>query len=154
MNRLYSTFLLFTLVLSDIVLINISLFLGYHVANKYMVDVDHSLYTQSIVSCTIIWLLSSAVSRLYTFETIQNVKNMYKSTLISMALLGLTFSGYVLYTNQATFPVEFLATFFPLVLMSFVLSRLTATAIEEQLAKYINNTSENEDRVSVSRVEA
>ncbi|MBC7916068.1 MAG: hypothetical protein H7Y07_18340 [Pyrinomonadaceae bacterium] len=134
MKKHYLLFiLLFTLAISDIFLLNISLFLGYYLTNKYLVDVNHLIYVNNIWSCTIIWLLCTGIVRLYRYTTMQNLHKIYKLTLRSLALYGVSFSGYVLYTNESTFPIEFLASLLPIVGMLFVLSRFTAKALRELL---------------------
>lgn len=138
MKKLYLFILLFTLVLSDIALINISFFLGLHLTNKFMVDINPDLYRQNIWSCTIIWLISSGIFRLYTFKSLKTLKSLYFSTFGSTTLYAFLFAGFLVYTNQTTFPVELLATILPLAGMAFVLSRLTATAIEEVPLKVSN----------------
>lgn len=138
MKKRYLLFSLFILAISDIVLINISLFLGIHLTYKFLADVDPKLYHHNIWSGTIIWLLSTGIFKLYSYKTIQDLKKVYKSTIYSIALFGVLFIGYIFYTKQTMFPTEVFAALFPLLAMSFITSRMTATAIAEQFPLNMN----------------
>lgn len=137
MKKRYLVFLLSILVLSDLALINASFYLGLHITNKMLVTIDPSIYFQNIWSCSIIWIISSAIFRLYTYNIIQNLKSFFIATAGSVIVFGGLFIGYLMYTHQTNFPVEIFASLFPLIGMSFILSRMTATAIIEKLPEEV-----------------
>ncbi len=149
MKKRYLLSLLFILALSDIALINTSLFVGFHITNRCLVDTNYSIYTNNIEACIILWLVSAAIFSLYTYKSIRSFDSLYKSTIFSLVSYGILFSGYLYYTNGFKFPVEFMAVLLPLVGMSFVLSRFTATAISE--LAFSNVKSSNQERITTAQ---
>ena len=150
MKKRYLLSLLFILALSDIALVNTSLFVGFHITNRCLVDIDYSIYTGNIEACIILWLVCAGIFSLYTFKSIQSFNTLYKRTVFSLLSYGLLFSGYLFYSNGNKFPVEFIAVLLPLVGMSFVLSRFTATAVSELVFNNMKSSNQEEVRTAHS----
>ncbi|HEY0054476.1 MAG TPA: hypothetical protein VGB63_03890 [Pedobacter sp.] len=146
MKKRYLLSLLFILALSDIALVNTSLFVGFHITNRCLVDVDYSIYTGNIEACIFLWLVSAGIFSLYTYKSIQNFDTLYKRTIFSLVSYGLLFSGYLYYSSGNKFPIEFIAVLLPLIGMAFVLSRFTATAVSELV--FNNVKSAKQEKVS------
>jgi hypothetical protein len=149
MKKIYLFILIVILAISDIVLINSSLFLGFFVTNKYLVDVDQEVYQQNIWSGIIIWLISSAIFRLYTLRTIKSFSNIYKASIQSIALFSVLFSSYLSVLSAGSFPGIFLATLFTILALSFVLSRFTSKMLEELFP--FKKRARTQDEVDVVR---
>lgn len=133
MQTRYFYLLRFTLALSDVFLVNICFFLAYYLSNKYGVAIDQSVYYENIVTCTIIWLLASSFFRLYAEPTVYKVESIYRATWKSVALHSLLFLSFIFLSTKADFPQHLVATFYLLVILSFLLSRFTGTALEDYL---------------------
>ena len=73
--------------------------------------------------------------RLYGEHTIYKLELIYRATWRSIALHAFLFLTYLFFTNHITFPREFLAAFYSLVVLGFLLSRFTGTAFQEMLLK-------------------
>lgn len=126
-------FPLFVLAFSDLMLVNCALILGLLLTNKLMVAINPALYYDNIFSCTLIWLFSSGIFKVYRYQTLQNYKRMYTATLKSAALFAVVFIGYLYLTRQESFPLEALAILLPVFALAFMLSRITAFSIKAQL---------------------
>lgn len=132
MKNRYLFLLKFILVASDIALINIAFFLSYHLTNKYLIDIHPAIYQENVWGCTVIWLISTFVFKLYTNGTLRDFPTLHKATLASLALYAVALIPFAIYNNPLkTFPVEFFAMLLPILGMAFVMSRFTAVAIEE-----------------------
>ncbi|MEJ6980520.1 hypothetical protein WG906_08675 [Pedobacter sp. P351] len=124
--------LLFILALSDILLLNMSHFFGYLLTNKFLVDVDQTVYFGNIWGSNILWLICSAIFGMYTLQSFRQPGKIYRSTLRTICLYVGLFSAYLL-LNPSSFPIEFLASLVPLIGMSFISSRVTARALRQFL---------------------
>ncbi len=131
----YLYLLRFILAISDLILLNICLFVGFHLANRYGVNVDLSVYQQNLVTCNLIWLLATSFYRLYSESTIFKIELIYRATWRSVTLHAFVFLVYLFFTNRTDFPREFLIAFYGLVTLGFTLSRFTGTAFQDLLAK-------------------
>ncbi|HEY4327712.1 MAG TPA: undecaprenyl-phosphate glucose phosphotransferase [Mucilaginibacter sp.] len=130
MQTPYLYALRFILAVSDLILINICLFLGFYLANKYYVAIDMSVYRSNVFTSSIIWLLSTGIFRLYSEDTIHKLEYIYRSTWKSIALHGFFFLSYLLSTDHADSLRYFIFIFYTMMVIGFLLSRFTGTAFE------------------------
>ncbi|MDB4901021.1 MAG: hypothetical protein JWQ63_302 [Mucilaginibacter sp.] len=130
MQTPYFYILRFILAVSDLILINICLYLGFYLSNKYFGITDLAIYRNNIFTASIIWLLSTSIFRLYSEDTIYKIESIYRATWKSLVLHSFFFMSYLLSTDHADFPKNFLILFYALVVIGFLLSRFTGTALE------------------------
>jgi Undecaprenyl-phosphate glucose phosphotransferase len=135
MQTRYLYLLRFILGLSDLILINICFFVGFHLANKFGNPIDDDVYRRNILTCNLIWLLSTSVFRLYGQYTIYKLELIYRATWRSIAVHAFLFLTYLFFTNHIEFPRQFLVGFYSLVTLGFIMSRFTGTYLQEMLSK-------------------
>jgi putative colanic acid biosynthesis UDP-glucose lipid carrier transferase len=131
MQTRYLYILRLFLAVSDLILINICLFLGFYLSNKYFGNLNFSLYRNNVFTASIIWLLTTSIFRLYSEDTVYKIEYIYRATWKSMVLHGFFFLSYLLSTDHSYLPKYFLCLFYALMIVGFLLSRFTGTALEE-----------------------
>src|ERR1700743_1214919 len=98
--------------LSDVVLVNLCLFVGFYLSNKYGHRLSKSVYTHNILSVSVFWLLSTTLFKLYGEYTIYKLKDINKATWRSIVLFLVVFQIYILImlpvtTNLYNFSLAF-----------------------------------------------
>ncbi len=135
MQTRYFYILRFALAISDLVLINLSFFLGFYLSNKYGASFDEGFYQQNVFVCNFLWLASTAIFGLYSECTTYKLEAIYRATWRSIAFHIFLFLIYLFFSNNLNFPKHFLMTFYFLAGSGFLLSRFTGTAIQSTLNK-------------------
>lgn len=117
--------------ISDIALLSFSLFISYLLTNDLeFASPDELLYRKHIIINSLTWLLVANITKLYHNHTIGVVKTFYQTTWLSLVLHSF-FLGTYFYLTYTTFPVYFFSAFISIILVGFILSRLTTTYIQE-----------------------
>ncbi|MBC8051955.1 MAG: undecaprenyl-phosphate glucose phosphotransferase [Sphingobacteriaceae bacterium] len=137
MGTRYLFLLRIILALSDIILINLCLFISFQFSSLLNGEVQE-FYRQNIIICNLIWLISTSIFRLYTTDTIHSLVLIYRATWKSIALHSFLFLTFIFFTGSASFPREFLAIFYTMFTVGFMLSRFTGTAIQDNLHKHFD----------------
>src|SRR5476651_327720 len=135
METRYFYLLRFTLAWTDLALVNVCFFLAYYLSNKYAVAIDKNIYLHSVIICNLIWIICTGVSKLYTDHTIHKPEAIYRATWKSLALHMALFVAYLFFSNSIYFSKYFFISFYALLLISFLLSRFTGTALQALLNK-------------------
>ncbi|MBC7915379.1 MAG: undecaprenyl-phosphate glucose phosphotransferase [Pyrinomonadaceae bacterium] len=138
MQTRYLYLLRFILGLSDLILINICFFVGFHLTNKFGGQIDDNTYRQNILTCNLIWLLTTSIFRLYGEYTIQKLELIYRATWRSIALHAFVFLAYLFFSNKAELPKNFILSFYGFLATGFLLSRFTGTALQEILTRHFD----------------
>lgn len=133
MQTRYFYLLRFTLALSDMFLVNICFFLAYYLSSKYGNFIEPAIYHENILTCSIIWLLSCSFFKLYSEQTVYKLESIYRATWKSIAVHGVLFLTFIFLSSNSGFPQHLIASFYLLLIFSFLLSRFTGTALEEYL---------------------
>jgi hypothetical protein len=131
------------LALSDLILLNACLFVGFHLSNKYGMHLDKSIYRDNILAASILWLAASFLFRLYDEYTVYLLKDIYRAKWRSITLHSILFSLFLLLKVQPNFPVYFMLTFYSLVLVAFILSRFAAKTLKGTLRFNFNLRNAN-----------
>ncbi|HEY4326473.1 MAG TPA: undecaprenyl-phosphate glucose phosphotransferase, partial [Mucilaginibacter sp.] len=135
METRYFYLLRFTLAWTDLALVNACFFLAYYLSNKYGTPVDKGIYLHSVIICNLIWIICTGVCKLYTDQTIHKPEYIYRSTWKSLALHLVSFNAYLFFSNSVDFSRPFFISFYALLIVSFLLSRFTGTALQALLNK-------------------
>ncbi|WP_207425339.1 undecaprenyl-phosphate glucose phosphotransferase [Pedobacter sp. SYSU D00535] len=135
MQTRYLYLLRFILAFTDFFLINVCFFVSYYLSNKYISHIPEHVYRQNILTCNLMWLTSAGFVRLYMEDTISKLENIYSGTWRSVALHGVLFMFYLFFTNT-DFSRYFLVCFYTFLIVGFILSRFTGTALEAVLSRY------------------
>src|SRR5260221_2147874 len=135
METRYFYLLRFTLAWTDLALVNTCFFLAYYLSNKYGVHISKDVYLHSVVICNLIWIICTGIFKLYTQHTIHNPESIYRATWKSLALQLTVFNGYLFLSNAIDFSKPFFISFYALLVVSFLLSRFTGTALQAILNK-------------------
>lgn len=137
MGTRYLYLLRFILAFSDLILVNLCLFVSFQITTK-ITGADEDVYRQNIIICNLIWMLSTGIFRLYSKDTIHSLLPIYRATWRSVALHAFLFLVYLFFSQNTSFPREFLAAFYTMLVLGFMLSRFTGTAIQDNLNKHFN----------------
>jgi putative colanic acid biosysnthesis UDP-glucose lipid carrier transferase len=130
METRYFYLLRFTLAWTDLVVVNLCFFLGYYLSNKYGIHIEKHIYQHSVSWCNLIWLICTGIFGLYTQQTVQKQEFIYKNTWKSAALHLCLFLVYLFFSDSLDFPKQFFVSFYALMVLAFLLSRFTGTALQ------------------------
>jgi putative colanic acid biosynthesis UDP-glucose lipid carrier transferase len=150
METRYSYILRFTLALTDLVLLNLSFFLGFYLSHKYGPGFNKDIYNHSLIACNLFWLFSTGVFRLYSEFAIQMPGTFYRSTLRTITMHTLLFLTYLLLTVHKHFPWQFLISSYAFIILGFLMSRFTGTSLLLLITKD-NDISKDDIRHSLKR---
>ncbi len=126
------------LAISDIILINLTYFLGFYLSNKYGTSIDKETYQNSLLAFNLIWVGSTASFKLYSATKFQQMSLVSRATIKSIVLHLCGFAVYLFISNNGGFPTTLALSFSALVAFSFSLSRLTGTALQTMTAQNIS----------------
>jgi len=129
MHRRQLLLLRFLLAASDLILLNMCLFVGFYLSNKYGNHINLSIYYNSILPVSIIWILSTGLFKLYDEYTIYTLKDICRSSWRSILFHAMAFPFFIFF-EYSDFPRYFLFAFYALVTGGFVLSRIIAMRLE------------------------
>ena len=119
--------------LSDLMLLNICLFSGYYLSNKYGSAINYNIYLNNIFICNAAWILSAGLFKLYSESTIYKFKSICNATWSCVLLHGALTNIYILLTVKSGFPLNFMLSFYGLMIISFFISRFTCIAFEKMV---------------------
>lgn len=136
MQTRYLYLLRIILGISDFALLNLCFYLGFYLANKYGHSVNFSIYSENILTCNLIWFVSTGFFRLYTIPVLQSLETIYRFTWRSVVLHGVLFISILFFANQDNVSRLFVLTFYGLTIFSFLMSRFMGTIIEMILMKH------------------
>jgi hypothetical protein len=131
------------LALSDLILLNVCLFIGFHLSNKYGMHLNQLIYQDSILAVSIIWLLASFLFRLYDEYTVYVLKDIYRAKWRSIALHSILFLSFLALRVRPNFPVYFMLSFYGLVVIAFIISRFAAIILKGTLRFNFNMRNAN-----------
>ncbi len=135
METRYYYLLRFTLAWTDLVVVNACFFLAYYLSDKYVVSMDKNIYLHSVVICNLIWIICTGVFKLYAEPTIHKPESLYRATWKSIALHMALFIAYLFFSNSIYFSKYIFLSFYVLLVVSFLLSRFTGTALQALVNK-------------------
>ncbi len=135
METRYSYILRIVLAVTDFVLINLCFFLAWYVSEKYFISITTDFYRNNVLVSNLIWIISTGIFNLYSEATVQNMVAVYRATWRSISLQALLFIAYLSLSSHAELPRHILASFFLLMIFSFLLSRFTGTVLQTVFLK-------------------
>ncbi len=135
METRYFYLLRLILAWTDLALVNVCLFLAYHLSNKNGVSVDVHSYRHTAIICNLIWIICTGIFKLYNEDTIHKQESIYRGTWKSLALHIALFIAYLFFSNSIDFPKSYFISFYSFLILSFLLSRFTGTAMQALLNK-------------------
>jgi Undecaprenyl-phosphate glucose phosphotransferase len=130
METRYFYLLRLILAWTDLALVNLCLFLAYQLSNKNGISVDKHTYQHTAIICNLIWIVCTGVFKLYSENTIHKQEAIYRATWKSLALHMALFIAYLFFSNSIDFPKSYFISFYSFLILSFLLSRFTGTALQ------------------------
>gem|GEM_PF-3690468 len=115
----------FILAMSDLILINISFFLGFYLSAKYSNWSESDIQYRYLFFFNIFWLICGGIVKLYTVPVIYRFSLINKASFLGLGLyvfIILIFSLLVFHNN---FPPNFFPSCCALTILAFSLSRFT-----------------------------
>ncbi|WP_233524415.1 glycosyltransferase family protein [Mucilaginibacter conchicola] len=121
----------FFLSLSDILLLNMCLFVGTYLSNKYGNQYNENIYLHSVLPLNAIWVLVTNLFRVYNEYTVYKLADIKRATWRSILALCLFFELYTKITVPYSYPTQFTYFVLGLVVLMFALSRYLYSTIEK-----------------------
>ncbi|MCX2477739.1 hypothetical protein OQY15_01475 [Pedobacter sp. MC2016-15] len=137
MNKIYLTLSRLVFAISDLFLVNLSLFLCFYFFAVHANPLEPSSICDFSVSSGI-WIFSNWLFNSYDPHTIVKFKNVRRATLRSVSLYLLLFIPYLLIFRATPNSAAFLLSFTAIITLSFTLTRYTYTTFEYLLIKLID----------------
>jgi hypothetical protein len=117
--------------LSDMLILNMCLFVGNYLANKYGSQFNSNLYIDNLLPINALWVLVTSVFRVYGEYTVYKIADINKATWRSIMLFAILFNLYINITTPYAFPSNFVFAFLGLVTLAFIISRFSFAALEK-----------------------
>src|ERR1700748_281509 len=115
-RKSYKTLLPFIFAASDLLLINMCLFICFYIANKYY-GTNYEIRIHDLLVSTAIWILSTRFFSLYNIYTLFNYKCVCRSTWRSILVYIVFFQLYTLFNFNLAYTNMFLASFYATVMI-------------------------------------
>lgn len=138
MQTRYLYLLKYILPITDIVMLNLVYVLSYYLTEYLGKTVSYELWQHYMVVCNLMWMFNSVIFGLYTDYGSRRLERIYRGTWRSIALHGVGFALYLLFSRDVEFSRTFLVVFYALLLGAFVLNRFLGTAFQFLLVQRFN----------------
>ncbi len=135
METRYFYLLRLILAWTDLALVNLCLFIAYHISNNNGIVIGKHFYQHSAIICNLTWIICTGIFKLYNENTIHKQEAIYRATWKSMALHMALFVAYLFFSNTVGIPKSYFIGFYSLLIISFLLSRFTGTAMQDLLGR-------------------
>ncbi|WP_342330996.1 undecaprenyl-phosphate glucose phosphotransferase [Pedobacter sp. FW305-3-2-15-E-R2A2] len=138
MQTRYLYLLKYILPITDIVMLNLVYVLSYYLTEYLGKTVSYELWQHYMVVCNLMWMFNSVIFGLYTDYGSRRLERIYRGTWRSIALHGVGFALYLLFSRDVEFSRTFLVVFYALLLGAFILNRFLGTAFQFLLVQRFN----------------
>lgn len=138
MQTRYLYLLKYILPITDIVMLNLVYVLSYYLTEYLGKTVSYELWQHYMVVCNLMWMFNSVIFGLYTDYGSRRLERIYRGTWRSIALHGIGFALYLLFSRDIEFSRTFLVVFYALLLGAFILNRFLGTAFQFLLVQRFN----------------
>lgn len=138
MQTRYLYLLKYILPITDIVMLNLVYVLAYYLTEYLGKTVSYELWQHYMVVCNLLWMFNSVIFGLYTDYGSRRLERIYRGTWRSIALHGIGFALYLLFSRDVEFSRTFLVVFYALLLGAFILNRFLGTAFQFLLVQRFN----------------
>ncbi|AOM77443.1 undecaprenyl-phosphate glucose phosphotransferase [Pedobacter steynii] len=138
MQTRYLYLLKYILPVTDIVMLNLVYILSYYLTEYLGKSVSYELWQHYMVVCNLMWMFNSVIFGLYSDYGSRRLERIYRGTWRSIALHGVGFALYLLFSRDVEFSRTFLVVFYALLLGAFVLNRFLGTAFQFLLVHRFN----------------
>ena len=138
MQTRYLYLLKYILPITDIVMLNLVYVLSYYLTEYLGKTVSYELWQHYMVVCNLMWMFNSVIFGLYTDYGSRRLERIYRGTWRSIALHGIGFALYLLFSRDVEFSRTFLVVFYALLLGAFILNRFLGTAFQFLLVQRFN----------------
>ncbi|RQO75479.1 undecaprenyl-phosphate glucose phosphotransferase [Pedobacter sp. KBW06] len=138
MQTRYLYLLKYILPITDIVMLNLIYVLSYYLTEYLGKTVSYELWQHYMVVCNLMWMFNSVIFGLYTDYGSRRLERIYRGTWRSIALHGIGFALYLLFSRDVEFSRTFLVVFYALLLGAFILNRFLGTAFQFLLVQRFN----------------
>ena len=125
------TFLRSVLSLSDLLVLNMCLFVGSALSNKYGTQHYSNIYFQVLLPANALWVLVTSLFNVYGEYTVYKLADINRATWRSILLYAILLELYIKITVPYSFPSDFIYAFLGLTTITFIISRLLFTTLEK-----------------------
>ncbi|GGC45156.1 undecaprenyl-phosphate glucose phosphotransferase [Parapedobacter defluvii] len=139
MQTRYIFLLKFVLAFTDLLFLNTAFFAAGEITRLYFYANTEILYSYYLPVANLLWMLSGGMFRMYMQATMDSLENIYRATLRTAILHGVLFSVYLLLAHrQGVDASAFLFSFYVLLAILLVFSRLIGTYIQDLLLRHFH----------------
>ncbi|NQX39678.1 putative colanic acid biosysnthesis UDP-glucose lipid carrier transferase [Pedobacter steynii] len=138
MQTRYLYLLKYILPITDLVMLNLVYVLSYYLTEYLGKTVSYELWQHYMVVCNLMWMFNTVIFGLYTDYGSRRLERIYRGTWRSIALHGIGFALYLLFSRDIEFSRTFLVVFYALLVGAFVLNRFLGTAFQFLLVQRFN----------------
>ncbi|SHF15821.1 undecaprenyl-phosphate glucose phosphotransferase [Pedobacter caeni] len=138
MQTRYLYLLKYILPITDLVMLNLVYVLAYYLTEYLGKTVSYELWQHYMVVCNLLWMFNTVIFGLYSDYGSRRLERIYRGTWRSIALHGVGFALYLLFSRDVDFSRTFLLVFYALLLGAFVLNRFLGTAFQFLLVQRFN----------------
>jgi len=135
METRYYYILRIILACSDLLLVNLTFFLGIYLTNKHGVVLSANFYQSNTITCSLIWIICTGIFGLYSECTVHKLESIYRATWRTIVLHMFLFVAYLFLADHTDFPKHILISFYIVMVLGFVLSRFIGTALQAGISK-------------------
>jgi hypothetical protein len=119
--------------LTDILVLNMCLFVGSYLSNKYSGQYNGAIYLHTLLPANALWVLTTSLFRVYGEYTVYKIADINKATWRSIILFACLLELYLKITTPYGFPSQFIYVFFGLITIVFFVSRFSYVFMERMM---------------------
>jgi hypothetical protein len=139
----------FILAASDLLLLNMCLFVGCYLANKYGSHPNPQFYITNVLPANALWIITTSIFRLYGEYIVHKVADINKVTWRSIIAYLIIFQLYIQLTSQG-YPVQLSLVYFGLIVVFFLISRYSLSLFEHILN--VNYTTRSASILAIASI--
>lgn len=134
----YMYLLRYILPVTDVIMLNIVYLLAFHLTDDFANAVSNEINKNYVIVCNLMWLLSTAMFRLYTAYGARRMERIYRGTWRSVALHFVFFAIFLMFSKDSHFSRTFLVVFYMLLAAAFIVNRFLGTSAQYILISKFN----------------
>jgi len=136
MQTRYLYLLRFVLLVTDIILINVSFLFSFYAIFGVNASPLEGSYKNYLLVCNLIWFFSSNLCGLYRNESLSQIVSIYRATWRAVALHAVIFVFYLTFSDNYTISKPFIISLYAAMSVGFLLSRFAGTFFEFVLYRH------------------
>lgn len=139
MQTRYIFLMKFVLAITDLLFLNAAFVAAGEICQLYFYADTKILHSYYLPVANLLWLLSGGMFRMYMQTTMDSLENIYRATWRTTLLHAILFSVYLFQAQRQGIDAStFLITFYVILAVFLVISRLVGTYVQDLLLRYFH----------------